>query len=392
MSGRSFQRGGMLIVVDTRPEAIKLAPLIIALRQRDVLPATVCATGQHRMFDGALADFGLVADIDLDLMQPGQRPEEVVAAALPALAKVIAATRPAAVIVQGDTASAFAGAQAGASAQVPVVHVEAGLRSGDTPEPFPEELHQCFIAQLAALHFAPTTTARAALRREGVAAAAIELVGNTGSDALRLTVARLVADPALQRLAAALLPPLDPALPMLLVTAHRRENHGQRLLAVAAALQQLAASGSVQIVLPVHPHPAVREALMVPLTSVLHIHVTPPLSYLTFVLLLQRARVVLTDSGGIQEEAPALGCPVLVLRATTERREGIAAGAAQLVGTSADTIVTAIRRLLDDAGHHAAMATPRLPYGDGYAAGRIATALERRFALTELGAEVAQAP
>ena len=313
----------MLIVVDTRPEAIKLAPLIIALRQRDVLPAT----GQHRMFDGALADFGLVADIDLDLMQPGQRPEAVVAAALPALAKVIAATRPAAVIVQGDTASAFAGAQAGASAQVPVVHVEAGLRSGDTPEPFPEELHQCFIAQLAALHFAPTTTARAALRREGVAAAAIELVGNTGSDALRLTVARLVADPALQRLAAALLPPLDPALPMLLVTAHRRENHGQRLLAVAAALQQLAASGSVQIVLPVHPHPAVREALVVPLTSVPHIHVTPPLSYLAFVLLLQRARVMLTDSGGIQGEAPALSCPVLVLRATTERREGIAAGA-----------------------------------------------------------------
>lgn len=391
MSGGSLQRGGMLIVVGTRPEAIKLAPLIIALRERGVLPVTICATGQHReLLDGALADFGLVADIDLDLMQPGQRPEAVVAAALPALTAVMAATAPAAVVVQGDTASAYAGAQAGFYAQVPVMHIEAGLRSGDWAAPFPEEVHRRLIAQLATLHFAPTTVARVALRREGIADASIKLVGNTGIDALRLTVARLAADPALYRLASTQLPHLDPVLPLIVVTVHRRENHGSRLLALAVALQRLAVTGGVEIVMPVHPNPAVHGMLTAHLRGIPHIHLTPPLSYLAFVLLLQRARLVLTDSGGVQEEAPALGCPVLVLRATTERREGVAAGAAQLVGTDADAISAAVRRLLDDAGHHAAMAIPRLPFGDGYAAAHIAGILERRFASAALGTEVAQ--
>lgn len=381
----------MLVIVGTRPEAIKLAPLVIALRERAVLDVTVCSTGQHReLLDGALADFGLVADIDLGLMQPGQRPEAVVAAALPALTAVIAAARPAGVVVQGDTASAYAGAQAGAYAQLPVVHVEAGLRSGNA-EPFPEELHRRLIGQLATLHFAPTAAARAALLSEGVAATAIAMPGNTGIDALRLTAARLAADPALHRLAAAQLPPTDLALPLLLVTVHRRESHGPRLLAVAAALQRLAATAKVQIVIPVHPHPAVRDTLIRRLGGLPRIHLSPPLSYLAFVVLLQRARLVLTDSGGVQEEAPALGCPVLVLRATTERPEGVDAGGAQLVGTDADAIVDAVRRLLDDARHHAAMATPRFPYGDGYAADRIAAILERRFASAGLGTEVPQA-
>ncbi len=391
MSGGSLQRDSMLVVVGTRPEAIKLAPLIVALRERARVPVTVCATGQHReLLDGALADFGLVADIDLNLMQHGQRPEAVVAAASPALSAVIAVRRPAAVIVQGDTASAYAGAQAGAYAQVPVGHIEAGLRSG-TAEPFPEELHRRLIGQLATLHFAPGAAARDALLREGVAAAGIQVVGNTGIDALRLTTARLAADPALHRLAAAQLPSLDPMQPLLLVTVHRRENHGARLMGVAAALQRLAAAGGVEIVVPVHPNPAVHEMLATHLSGLPRIHLTPPLSYLAFVLLLQRAYLVLTDSGGVQEEAPALGRPVLVLRAATERREGIAAGGAQLVGTSANAIVAAVRRLLDDAGHHSAMAQLRLPYGDGYAAGRIATTLERRFALAKLGTEIAQA-
>ena len=390
MGGGSNKHGGVLVIVGTRPEAIKLAPLIVALRQRAVLPVTVCATGQHReLLDGALADFGLVADIDLDLMQPGQRPEAIVAAALPALTAVIDAARPAAIVVQGDTASAYAGAQAGAYAQVPVVHVEAGLRSGSPAEPFPEELHRRLIAQLATLHFAPTVAARAALRREGIADAAIEIVGNTGIDALRVTAARLADTPALHGWATAQLPPLDPTLALLVATAHRRENHGPRLLADAAALQRLAATGGIEIVVPVHPHPAVRAAFD-PLTDVRGIHLTPPLSYLSFVALLQRARLVLTDSGGVQEEAPALGCPVLVLRSSTERREGITAGAAQLVGTSANAIVAAVRRVLDDAGHYAAMATPCLPYGDGYAAGRIAAILERCFASADVRTEIAQ--
>lgn len=392
MNGDSFDRRALLMVVGTRPEAIKLAPLIIALRERAVLPVIICATDQHReLLDGALADFGLTADIDLDLMQPRQQPVAFVAAALPALSSVLAATQPEAVVVQGDTASAYAGAQAGFYAQIPVIHIEAGLRSGNPAEPFPEELHRRLIAQLATLHFAPAAAAHAALRRERVDDAAIEVVGNTGIDALRLTAARLAADPALQRLAAAQLPAVDPALPLMLVTIHRRENHGSRLLAVTAALRQLAASGGVNIVIAVHPHPAVREILTTQLAGVPGISLTPPLSYLAFVTLLQRARLVLTDSGGVQEEAPALGCPVLVMRSTTERGEGVSAGAAQLVGTDADAIVAAVGRLLGDAGHHAAMATPRLPYGDGYAAGRIADSLERRFASAALGTELAQA-
>lgn len=371
-------QGRLFVVIGTRPEAVKLAPVIAALR--GVLPVTVCATGQHRdLLDTAFADFGIVPDINLDLMQGGQRPEDVVAAALPVLRRAITATRAAAVIVQGDTASAFAGAQAGAYAGVPVIHVEAGLRSDSIAEPFPEELHRRAIAQLSSLHFAPTAAAAAALLAEGIPAAAVHVVGNTGIDALLDTAARLRGDAAARAQAAAMLPSLEARRPLLLATVHRRENHGTRLADIASALEQLAVRHGAQIVVPVHPNPAVRSVLEARLGAVPGIHLVPPLRYPAFVTLLQRARAVLTDSGGVQEEAPALGCPVLVLRTTTERREGLAAGTAQLVGTDPGAIVAAASRLLTDDVAHARMARVALPYGDGHAAARIAAILGRAF-------------
>ncbi len=378
MRGGATIQGRLFIVIGTRPEAVKLAPVIAALR--GVLPVTVCATGQHRdLLDTAFADFGIVPDINLDLMQGGQRPEDVVAAALPVLRRAITATHAAAVIVQGDTASAFAGAQAGAYACVPVIHVEAGLRSDSIAEPFPEELHRRAIAQLSSRHFAPTAAAAAALLAEGIPAAAVHVVGNTGIDALLDIAARLRGDAAARAQAAAMLPSLEARRPLLLATVHRRENHGTRLADIAAALEQLAVRHGAQIVVPVHPNPAVRSVLEARLGAVPGIHLVPPLRYPAFVTLLQRARAVLTDPGGVQEEAPALGCPVLVLRTTTERREGLAAGTAQLVGTDPGAIVAAASRLLTDDVAHARMARVALPYGDGHAAARIAAILARAF-------------
>lgn len=372
--------GSLLVVVGTRPEAIKLAPVIAALQARG-LPVTVCATGQHRdLLAGALADFGIVPDIDLDLMRAGQAPEAVMAAALPALTAVIAAGGPRAVIVQGDTASAAAGALAGAYARLPVIHIEAGLRSGAV-EPFPEDMHRRLIAQAATIHFAPTLAARDALHAEGVAPAAVHVPGNTGIDALHLAATRLQRDPGLRARIEAALPTFQPGRRLLLVTVHRRDNHGARLARIADALGALAQADDVEIALPVHPSPAVRGVLEARLGGIDNLHLLPPLGYLPFVALLQRARVVLTDSGGVQEEAPALGCPVLVLRETTERPEGIAGGTARLVGADPHAIVTAVRALVDDDLLHARMARSWLPYGDGRAAVRIAAALGRRFGL-----------
>ena len=378
MRGGAAIQGSLFVVIGTRPEAVKLAPVISALR--GVLPVMVCATGQHRdLLDTTLADFGIVPDLNLDLMRSGQRPEDVVAAALPVLCRAITATGAAAVIVQGDTASAFAGAQAGAYAGVPVVHVEAGLRSDSIAEPFPEELHRRAIAQLSTLHFAPTDAAAAALLNAGIPAAAVHLVGNTGIDALLYVAARLTSDAAARAHAEAMLPVLDALRPLLLATVHRRENHGARLNDIATALEQLAVQHGAQVVVPVHPNPAVRSVLEARLGRIPHIHLVQPLRYPAFVTLLQRARAVLTDSGGVQEEAPALGCPVLVLRSTTERREGVAAGSALLVGTDPGAIVAAASRLLMDDVAHARMARVALPYGDGRAATRIVAILAQTF-------------
>lgn len=382
-----MQRGLIVCVVGTRPEAVKLAPIVLALKDHPRLAPLLVSTGQHRQLVGeALADFALAPDVDLDLMQAAQRPVDLLAAALPRLANLYAAHRPAAVVVQGDTISALAAAQAAALTGTPVVHVEAGLRSGDVTAPFPEEHNRRLIAQLAVRHFAPTTAARDALLREGIAPDTIEVTGNTGLDALRF-VERTLDAPANGARVPAALPRLDPARPLLVVTAHRRENHGAPLGRIADALAELAANDGVEIVLPVHPHPAV-QAAFAPLAGVPYIHLVPPLPYPVFIGLLRRATAVLTDSGGVQEEAPALGVPALVLRDITERDEGLATGNARLVGTETAVILAATRALLDDRILLARMSEPALPYGAGHAAPRIVASLDRLFGRAETRAEL----
>lgn len=382
-----MQRGLVVCVVGTRPEAVKLAPIVLALKDHPRLAPLLVSTGQHRELVGAaLTDFALAPDIDLDLMQAAQRPLDLLAAALPRLADLIESRRPAAVVVQGDTISALAAAQAAALTGTPLVHVEAGLRSGDVAAPFPEEHNRRLIAQLAGRHFAPTAAARDALLREGIAPDTIEVTGNTGIDALRIIGHRAGVGRS-GRGSRAVLPTLDPARPLLVVTAHRRENHGAPLARIAAALFELAVRDGVEIVLPVHPHPAVRTAFA-PLANIPHIHLVAPLPYPAFISLMRRATAVLTDSGGVQEEAPALGVPALVLRDVTEREEGLATGNARLVGTETAAIVAATRALLDDRTLLARMSEPALPYGSGQAAPLIVASLDRLFGRVQARAEV----
>jgi UDP-N-acetylglucosamine 2-epimerase (non-hydrolysing) len=365
-----------LFVAGTRPEAVKLAPVILALRARG-RPTHIVATGQHReLFHEALAGFGLVADSDLAVMQAGQTPADVIGRLVPALTRLCERLRPAAVIVQGDTATAFAGAQAAIYARRPLIHVEAGLRSGGN-EPFPEEMHRRAIGQLADVHFAPTAGAAEALRREGIAGAAIHVTGNTGIDALRLIEARLGRDTGLSKGLATRFAGIDWRRPVIMATVHRRENHGARLQAVVAALAELA--GEAEIVFPVHPSPAVSGPVWAALAGVKGVHLLPPLDYPAFIWLLSRATLALTDSGGVQEEAPALGVPVLVLRDVTERQEGVDSGNARLVGTGRVDILAAVRGLLGDSAAIGRMAEPALPYGAGDASLRIAAVLNRLF-------------
>lgn len=369
----------IMFVAGTRPEALKLAPIIHALKAGGRLHARLCATAQHReLLDGALADCGLSADADLGLMRDGQTPGAVTAAVVAALGPLLAANPPAALVVQGDTATALGGALAGAYARVPVAHVEAGLRSG-SDEPFPEEMHRRLIGRLADIHFAPTAAARAALLREGVARAAVSLTGNTAIDAVHATARRLDAEPGLAEALARRFAGIDRARPLVLATVHRRENHGPRLDSILDGLATLALLGA-EVVLPVHPAPRVAHPAARALGGRANIHLLPPLDHAAFVWLLRRARLVLTDSGGVQEEAPAFGVPVLVLRTVTERPEGVAAGVARLIGTRAGDIVAAAGPLLHDDALHGAMARAVLPYGDGRAGPRIARILEQCFA------------
>lgn len=373
-----------LFVAGTRPEAVKLAPVILALKARNRATILV-ATGQHRhLFDSALAGFGLAADYNLDVMRANQSPGDVVGTLIPLLMAEIASQRPAVVIVQGDTATAFAGAIAANYAGIPVAHVEAGLRSG-TRDPFPEEMHRRAIAQLADLHFAPTVTAAAALRREGIESGAIHVTGNTGIDALHIMQAQLARKPAMTAMLRARFAGLDASRPLVLVTVHRRENHGARLDAILAAVARLA--DKAEIVIPVHPHPAIAKPVRMALGGRAGVHLLPPLDYPAFVWLMQRATLALTDSGGIQEEGPALGLPVLVLRDVTERHEGLDSGNARLIGTDTADILSAVGALLDDACAIGRMGEAALPYGNGDAARRIVDVLQAGFGATRLAAE-----
>jgi len=362
----------ILLVFGTRPEAIKMVPIVHALRATPGLETLVCVTAQHRgLLDQVLAIGGVVPDIDLDLMAPDQSLDALTARLLTELGHVYDRIRPTRVVVQGDTATAMVGALAAYYRQIPVAHVEAGLRSGDIHHPWPEEVNRRIVATIADLHFAPTDTAAAALIAERIDPHTVHMTGNSVIDALHATRARIAAEPAL----AAGLDALAARFAgkrIIAVTTHRRENFGDGMAAIARAVARIADRPDVAIIFPVHPNPAVRRAMDPILGQRSNVAMIDPLDYPHFVRLLELADLVLTDSGGVQEEAPALGKPVLVLRETTERPEGVTAGTARLVGTDEDRIVAETVALLDDATAYAAMAHAHNPFGDGRTAPRIA--------------------
>jgi UDP-N-acetylglucosamine 2-epimerase (non-hydrolysing) len=362
----------VLVIFGTRPEAIKLFPVIAALRDAPGIRVRTCVTAQHRgLLDQVLSIAGLQPDIDLDLMEPGQSLDRLTARLLTGLGDVMDAERPARIIVQGDTATAMVGALTAYYRKIPVAHVEAGLRSGDIHHPWPEEVNRRIVAPIADLHFAPTQTAADALLRENIAPGSVHVTGNTVIDALHWTCARIAADPAL----AAGLDPLADRFAgrrIILVTTHRRENFGDGMANIARSIARIADRDDVALVFPVHPNPNVVSVMDQILGERPNIARIAPLDYPHFIRALDMAHLVLTDSGGVQEEAPALGKPVLVMRETTERPEGVEAGTARLVGTDPGRIVSEIFSLLDDNAAYSAMARAHNPFGDGHAAARIA--------------------
>ncbi|MBU6268010.1 MAG: UDP-N-acetylglucosamine 2-epimerase (non-hydrolyzing) [Sphingomonadales bacterium] len=361
----------ILVIFGTRPEAIKLFPVIKALQADDRFEPVVCVSAQHRgLLDQVMEIAGIVPDHDLDLMRPDQSLDALTAALIVELGKVMDATRPDRVIVQGDTATAMSGALAAYYRKLPVDHVEAGLRSGNIYHPWPEEVNRKVIGAIASLHFAPTETSAAALLRENVDPARIHVTGNTVIDALHWVTDRIAAD---ARLAAGLddLAARFAGKRIIGVTSHRRENFGGGLESIAEAVRQIAQRDDVAVIFPVHPNPNVRKVMDDALAGLANVAMIEPLDYPHFARLLGMVEIMLTDSGGVQEEAPALGKPVLVMRETTERPEGVEAGTAKLVGTDVGTIVSEIFRLLDDKASYEAMARAHNPFGDGHTSRRI---------------------
>ena len=371
-------RPRILVTFGTRPEAIKMFPVVKALRETGRFAVRVVVTAQHRaMLDQALALAGIVPDIDLDLMQPGQSLDDLAARIITRFGAVLDAEQPARVLVHGDTLTSMMATLACYFRRIPVGHVEAGLRSGDIHAPWPEEGNRKITGAIADLHFAPTATAAAALHAENVPPASVHVTGNTVIDALLAARAHIAADPGVA-------PAVTPLIErfrgkrIIAVTTHRRENFGEGMQQIAAALQHLAARDDVAIIYPLHPNPQVADVMRPLLADHPAIALVEPLDYLNCVAMLEACTLVLTDSGGIQEEAPSLGKPVLVMRETTERPEGIAAGTAVLVGADCLRIVTAATRLLDDPAAYAAMARAHNPYGDGAASRRIAAIIAAR--------------
>jgi UDP-N-acetylglucosamine 2-epimerase len=367
----------ILILLGTRPEVIKLAPVIMALRRRnDAFETIVCSTGQHReMFDQAMDGFGLKADLDLGLMTPGQTLAGITSLAFAAVDKALAETNPDAILVQGDTTSAMCGAMCGFYRKITVGHVEAGLRTGDIYSPFPEEVNRSIIGKVAALHFVPTPRSADNLRREAVSDLRIHVTGNTVVDALQWMRAQLPEEAPAELPATAVAAIKGHRL--ILVTGHRRESFGEGMASMCRALRKLSDQfpDSV-IVYPVHLNPNVQQPVRELLSDHPRIHLLPPVAYGTLLWLMDRATIILSDSGGIQEEAPSFGKPLLVLRDTTERPEVIEAGCAKLVGTDEVRIVQEASVLLNDRAAYAAMSNRQNPFGDGRAAERIASILD----------------
>jgi UDP-N-acetylglucosamine 2-epimerase (non-hydrolysing) len=369
----------VLFIFGTRPEAIKLCPVIRYFREHtEALEPRICVTAQHRaMLDQVLEVFGIAPHHDLNAMREGQTLASATSRILAALEPVISIERPDLILVQGDTATTLCGGLAGFYARVPVGHIEAGLRTGDLAQPFPEEMNRVVVSRLSALHLAATEWAAENLRAEGVAPDTICVTGNTGIDAVLHVRDRLAEG----HIRGRDWPGLDPGKKLILVTAHRRESFGEGFENICRALRELAGRDDVQIVYPVHPNPNVAGPVERNLAGHPRILLTEPLDYVAFVDLARRAYLVLTDSGGIQEEAPSLGKPVLVLREKTERPEAVTAGTAELVGTDVQKVVGATTRLLDDAQEYDRRRRIHNPYGDGHASERIAAFLTGYFAV-----------
>ncbi|MXP26523.1 UDP-N-acetylglucosamine 2-epimerase (non-hydrolyzing) [Altererythrobacter indicus] len=365
----------ILTVFGTRPEAIKMFPVIHALEADPRFTSRVCVSGQHRaILDQVLEISSIKPDHDLAVMQPDQTLDALTANLLIGLGKVMDEEKPDWVLVQGDTATAMSGALAAYYRKIPVAHLEAGLRSGNIYHPWPEEVNRKMIGTITALHFAPTETSAEALRRENVDPATIHVTGNSVIDALHWITAKIEREPELAS-GLAQLEQRFAGKRIIGVTSHRRENFGGGLEAIADAVRRLAQRDDVAMIFPVHPNPNVRKVMDDALGNLVNVALIEPLDYPHFARLLDISTLILTDSGGVQEEAPALGKPVLVMRETTERPEGVMAGTAKLVGTDADTIVAEATRLLDDKAAYAAMAKSHNPFGDGKTALRVADLL-----------------
>lgn len=366
----------ILVVFGTRPEAIKMASVVQELQKQPGIQTDVCVTGQHRqMLDQVLALFEIRPEHDLAVMQPGQDLTDITASILTVMRDLLGRVRYDRMLVHGDTTTTLAATLAGFYARVPVGHVEAGLRTGNMQAPWPEEMNRSVVGRIADLHFAPTEGARANLLAEGVPADRIHVTGNTVIDTLQKVADRFEREPDLDAVMRARFPFLDPGRPMVLVTGHRRENFGKGFEDICHALGDIARGGEAQIVYPVHLNPNVQEPVRRLLGQEPDVHLIEPQDYLPFVWLMKQACIIITDSGGVQEEAPSLGKPVLVMRETTERPEAVEAGTVRLVGTDPARICDEALRLLRDEGAHALMARALNPYGDGKAAQRIAAIL-----------------
>jgi UDP-N-acetylglucosamine 2-epimerase (non-hydrolysing) len=372
-------RKRILLVIGTRPEAIKMAPVLAALERRaDEVSVEVCVTRQHsELLDAVLDLFRIRPNYDLALMKPNQGLGELTARALLGLEGVYETFKPATVVVQGDTTTALAASLAAFYKRIPVAHVEAGLRTADLMAPWPEELNRRLTGVMASTHFAPTERARRNLLAEGVPAERIHVTGNTAVDAILGIVQRLRREEGLRAALDRTFGYLDPARRLVLVTGHRRESFGEGFERICRALAELARRPDVQIVYPVHLNPNVRRPVFGILGDMPNVHLIEPVDYLAFAYLMTRSHIIVSDSGGVQEEAPSLDKPVLVMRDVTERQEAVEAGVVRLVGTDVGRIVSGAARLLDDEADYASMARGINPFGDGRAAERIAGVLAR---------------
>lgn len=369
----------VLTIFGTRPEAIKMAPVVKALESAPGVEAKVCVTGQHRrMLDQVLDLFEIKPDYDLNIMREAQDLIHITSAVMAGVDGVLQEFQPHRVLVHGDTTTALAATLAAFYARVPVGHVEAGLRTGDLSRPFPEEMNRCVVDVIADQQYAPTAGAQNNLLRSGVEPKRIWVTGNTVIDALLMVLEHIRSHAALERRLAAQFRFVDFSRRLILVTGHRRESFGEGFENICSAIADLSQRDNVEIVYPVHLNPNVQEPVRRILSGQRHVHLIDPLDYLPFVYLMSRADVLLTDSGGIQEEGPSLGKPVFVMREVTERPEALEAGTVRLVGTDRVQIVAAVTEILEDRDAYRAMTLRQNPYGDGHAAGRIVDAILRR--------------